>query len=185
MTIKIPTVEELIEINSYANRRLRLAIRKKKKEIFIDNEDNEIKAEPFGFPGIVCAARVENPYEEKWDEEDYERPYKISSVKPNFHGYLTRQEAKLVLGKDDYFEITTEDLNAMLIATLGGPNSSNAYVLGERCMGIHEGKNITVIPTQYYKISDKRHKELGVKNSENKLSYLIGCIERERKKTIK
>lgn len=174
---RMPTIEQLVELNKYLNRRLKF-VEVRAKYFLVDGEDKEIKADPFGIPNLVLARQ--NTYNPAlpWTNE---RPYRFSTVMPyTWQEWLTRREVYLTLGKDCHFEATPEEISAMFEAATGGPGLANAYVLGWRVHGIHETPGTTVVPVQYYRINLERHKKLSVESDQDYLRFLTNLVKEER-----
>src|SRR3989344_2281047 len=181
MAIEIPSIEKLIEINRNSNRMLHIHRGKRKNSRFYicDFEGNEVKASPIR----MCVLHVdikENPY--NFPNYNYNRPYYLLSVdvKPSWTGFITLDEAKLVLGKDYDYQSDTASINAMIEGATSGPGLANAYLLGESVDGSFIGANhIGFFPIQYLKINPEKHKELGIESDKERLDRLVKEIELE------
>ena len=172
-----PTIEQLIEMNRNAKRMI-MQVGSRKRRYFVDAEDKEVKAIPFSFPQVISVPRVNDTF--SLESRFVERPYRFSPVNPSWQGFLSRDEVRLVLGRDDVGNGSKSEINARLQAAAEGPvlpGLANAYVLGANCGGIHREDSFDVIPVQYYQINERRHKRLGIESDKDKLSGIIASIK--------
>ncbi len=196
--IYIPTIEQLVEFNRSARRRLELKEfynrnKGKVENLFVDSSDRIITAKPIGCPSYVKIKPLEGNLTSEeifryTHEPDYhsvrqillERPYDTHQL-----GHLTPSELKIILGRD-YFEqknlgrkTTPKEMNAMWQAIFDQDSThygANAYLLGKEYY--HSYPEI-VVSVQYYHINPRRHRALKI--SQGTLNSRLKEIEKERK----
>ena len=193
--METPSIEELVEFNrTDALRRLKLKTfyytnKNGVLDLFVDSRDCIITAKPVGHPSYVKIKPLEGNLtsEEifRYNQPDYssirhillERPYDT-----HIFGGLTPSELKIILGRD-YIErtlitgTTPKEMNAMWQAIFKSSSdhaNANAYHLGEEYY--HNSPQTIVVAIQYYRISPKRHKALGI--SQNRIKELTEEINR-------
>lgn len=198
-SIRRPTIEQLLEYNAKAHRMLQTVTlrdrnwenNKREKIIFVDSLNREVDARPIRDPRClrVLTQRGNDPF---FPNGPYlikplplqsNRPYDMQS--PPYS--LTVAELKVVLGYDyDYTDTRHHGneiihMNVMWQAIEECPTSAaNAYVLGvPHHLPVDRSQEI-MIPVQYYRISPRRHKALGI--SQRYLKFLWDEIKEERER---
>lgn len=173
MTITIPTLADLVQLNQKAMRRLEPLAEpeERRKEALVDSLGRAIDARPVDFPCYVTVTENEGNFfsGSRHDHQPIpERPYHWRRFN------LTRPELQVVLGLD-YIEggpltrgTPWEELNAMWLVNNHYPSRfpANAYVLGE--VYHQSGSYDCIVPVQYYRIDARKHNDLGLPERELK-----------------
>jgi len=121
-----------------------------------------IDAAWYGIPHVIEVSEKTGPIHPRHPEL-YGKPFFFNFDCTTYA--LEREEVALVLGPDYNPSDSLLEINATLEACTSGPGGANAYVLGGSYMGLSRGKNYSIIPVQYFKIGDKMHQQLGVRDS--------------------